>query len=576
MEPSSSQILRPGSNCEGIYSVGSTGLLVDVRDYYRAFYEAAEKAEAFLYIAGWQFDSNVELLRGHDVRGGRDEVRLLPFLRRLCEKKPWLSIRILAWDFSALFALEREWFQDWIFSWGGNSGIAFRFDSSHAIGGSHHQKFAVVDGSVAFVGGADICSNRWDDRRHQVNNRYRVGCDGKPYGPYHDIHSYHTGEVAGRLTALFQQRWSAAGGESFTPPANRNHGDLYGHGLSLAASQVAISRTLPRTLISPEPTISEIRNLYVDAIHSARCLIYIENQYFSSHAVHTALVSRMHQEEGSRLQIVLVLPKKPEALREEFTLGAAQMNMLAELREAARRTGHALGIYYVALPAGEGGEAAVYIHSKLLLVDDRFLTVGSANTTNRSMGLDTELNVSWEAGPSDKRLASSIRRVRTSLLMEHTGFHDPVRRVKLRRVEGLVDYLDTLAATPGSRLRRHTLSLFEGKEWIGSFAPETTVFDPEKPLVEENVFETLSGDGLTVFTKGISDLDSWVQAKSRNQAGATLVKKEKHAAVPSDNHRATILFWVMLVVVALLMTAFIFLAIRFLSPESYLSLPPTR
>ena len=57
-----------------------------------------------------------------------------------------------------------------------------------------------------------------------------------------------------------------------------------------------------------------------------------------------------------------------------------------------------------------------------MIVDDRFLTVGSCNTSNRSMGMDTELNISWEtAGEGDKALAQAIHEVRVNLLAEHCG-----------------------------------------------------------------------------------------------------------------------------------------------------------
>ena len=68
-----------------------TGLLVDGRDYYRAFYQAAQQARRYILIAGWQFDSAVPLLRGRDRRGVRLRVRLLPFLKTLCEANPTRS-----------------------------------------------------------------------------------------------------------------------------------------------------------------------------------------------------------------------------------------------------------------------------------------------------------------------------------------------------------------------------------------------------------------------------------------------------------------------------------------------------
>src|SRR5690606_10575103 len=97
------------------------------------------------------------------------------------------------------------------------------------------------------------------------------------------------------------------------------------------------------------------------------------------------------------------------------------------------------------------------VHSKLMIVDDRFMTVGSANLTNRSMSLDSEANVSWEAGHADRAQRSAIRRARVRLLLEHVGpFADA--RTMLDAVvpwRGLVARLDALCEDPASSLRRH-------------------------------------------------------------------------------------------------------------------------
>lgn len=187
MEP----VLKPGRNCRGIYGVKKTGLLIDGRNYYRAFYLSAQKARHYVLIAGWQFDSKVALLRGEDLKKAQNDVFLLPFLSNLCDRNPDLHIYLLAWDFSILFALKREWLQKWVFEWNANERIHFRFDSRHAVGAGHHQKFVVIDGILAFVGGMDICSNRWDDRLHLSKNPNRINASGKSYELYHDIQSCH-------------------------------------------------------------------------------------------------------------------------------------------------------------------------------------------------------------------------------------------------------------------------------------------------------------------------------------------------------------------------------------------------
>ena len=146
-------ILKIGDNCWKISPVTTSGLLVDGRDYYRAFYHAARSAERYIAISGWQFDSNVALLRGADAQAAGEEASLLSFLNGLCEKKPELRVFILAWDFSFVYGFDREWFLHWYVHWMTHESLKFSFDRAAVYDGSHHQKFVVIDGKIAFVGG---------------------------------------------------------------------------------------------------------------------------------------------------------------------------------------------------------------------------------------------------------------------------------------------------------------------------------------------------------------------------------------------------------------------------------------
>jgi phosphatidylserine/phosphatidylglycerophosphate/cardiolipin synthase-like enzyme len=118
----------------------------------------------------------------------------------------------------------------------------------------------------------------------------------------------------------------------------------------------------------------------------------VETQYFSSRRIRDALVRRMRDVGRPRLEIIVVVNERAEAIKEEIAVGLRQTKKIEELRTVAADAGHALGCYYP-LPAGGVGDDSVapYIHSKLMIADDRFLTIGSANFTNRSMGIDSEL-----------------------------------------------------------------------------------------------------------------------------------------------------------------------------------------
>jgi phosphatidylserine/phosphatidylglycerophosphate/cardiolipin synthase-like enzyme len=240
---------------------------------------------------------------------------------------------------------------------------------------------------------------------------------------------------------------------------------------------VAISRTEVPQRRGDKP-ILEIRQLFLDAIDAAERLIYIENQYCSSEALSDALIERMRQHRRRRLEIVLVIAKDAEAFLEQLSIGIAQSRIIRRLKEVAAETGHSFGIYYPASIASDGTDLPTYIHSKLLLIDDRFLSIGSANMNNRSMGYDTELNVSWDDVPGS-RLNHSIRAARVNLLAEHTGL-DAQAGDRLGAIDGLVDYLNGLADSGKTRLRHHpTRSLSEEHLWLLTLFPNGLPFDAE-------------------------------------------------------------------------------------------------
>jgi len=214
----------------------------------------------------------------------------------------------------------------------------------------------------------------------------------------------------------------------------------------------------------------------------------------------------------SQLDIVLIIAKDAEAFVEQLSIGIVQEKLLRELQSIAAETGHSFGIYYPASVRGDGKESATYIHSKLFLVDDRFLSVGSANMNNRSLGLDTELNVSWEAPAAEHEVGRAIRAARVDLLAEHVGIRDDPRVLEnLSRARGLVKYLNSLADSHACRLRHHPLDgVSEDYLWVTSVLPEGLPFDPEGPFYQEDRYEGISATEDSFFSRGVSNLKNWL------------------------------------------------------------------
>jgi phospholipase D1/2 len=248
----------------------------------------------------------------------------------------------------------------------------------------------------------------------------------------------------------------------------------------LPAGALALSRTDPRQTGS----VREVEQLLVDAIAAAEHCVYLETQYFSSQRIFRALVSRMQAVGRPKLEIVVVVNERAEAIKEELTVGLRQAEILENLREVAGLTGHALGMYW-SRPEGQVDSfQATYIHSKVTIVDDRFLSVGSANLTNRSMGVDSELHASWEASPDDASspLVARVREIRVSLLAEHSG-QDCGAAEAFGPIPGLVRRLDAIADR--SRLRRHRPPSPGQRAALELLDPQSLPFDPAEPGVAD-------------------------------------------------------------------------------------------
>ena len=96
----------------------------------------------------------------------------------------------------------------------------------------------------------------------------------------------------------------------------------------------------------------------------------------------------------------------------------------------------------------------IYVHAKVMIVDDRLLRVGSANLNNRSMGFDTECDLALEADPGRPEIAATITRIRDDLLAEHLGVPDAVLADAIRHQGGLGAAIESLRRPKAARCAR--------------------------------------------------------------------------------------------------------------------------
>jgi len=460
-------ILVPGRNCWKTGHAPRASVLVDGESYFRAFARAMEQAREQVIILGWDIDSRVLLLRdGTPAKTSR----LASLLNRMASSRPDLHIYILVWDFVVLYALDREPLPVLKLDWRTHKRVRFKLDGTHPVGASHHQKVVVIDDSIAFSGGIDLTARRWDTPEHRPLDPRRTDPGSNRYRPFHDVQMAVEGEAAAALGEMARERWRRATGEKLDPPRSRH--TIWPHELEpdFTAVEAAVARTDPD---NPQGAVREIERLYLDSIKAAKRHIYIENQYLTSHAVRDALAERLQQEDGP--EVVIVAPLSGSGWLDGTLMGVMRARWLRKLSRADRFG--RLGVYY---PAADDG-APIYVHSKVMIADDRLVRVGSSNLSNRSMGLDTECDLAIDARRED-RIKNNIRSVRLRLLSEHLD-ESPERVDETEQMRGSM-----LEAVEELRGGGRTLRPLEDHtpEWVEELVPESTFYDPEKPTdIEE-------------------------------------------------------------------------------------------
>jgi len=443
---------------------------VDGEAYFAALHQALGRARHQVLLLAWDIDSQVALLRGERASGHRC-VTLEERLSEVLEAETGLRVYLLDWDFSVIYALEREWIPVFRLPWKRRRRLAFESDGELPAGASHHQKVVVIDDAVAFCGGLDLTHSRWDTSEHLPSHPDRRMSDGTPYGPFHDVQAIVAGETAAALGELARRRWLRATGRRLDAPPGSDWRARWPSSVQadLEDVPVAIARTAAAHADFPERR--EVQSAFLDQIRSARRYLYFENQYLTSDAVVTALCERLRESEGP--EVVIIVPREASGWLEETTMGEGRDRSAARLRAADV---HGRLRILCPMTSMDGGERRfVNVHAKVLIADDRWIRVGSANLSNRSMTLDTECDLIFDA---DGR-GGAARRLLARLLGEHTGRGTEAAAESLARECGLVTVVDELRGDGG---RLDALPARDSSDFL---TPVLGIADPERPLEPE-------------------------------------------------------------------------------------------
>ncbi|HEX2677057.1 MAG TPA: phospholipase D-like domain-containing protein [Polyangiales bacterium] len=484
-------------------------VLVDAAAYYTALREAALHAQRSILIVGWDVDSRTQLVPDAEPSDGLPAT-LLPFLNALLQRNPALHVHVLGWDFAMLYAFERELLPSFKFALGSHARLHHALDSRHPAGASHHQKLVVIDDRVAFCGGIDLTIRRWDVPAHRADEPCRADPKGVQYAPTHDVQVAVDGAAARALGDVARERWLFATGERLQPPGPihsrrarparllawlRRAPPVPAPDPWPASAQVAfrnvevgIARTAP-AYADGRPELREIEKLTLAIIASARELLYVENQYFTSSVAVKALSARLQSPDSP--EVVIVLPRMECGWMEQSSMGVLRGRALAALRRANRHG--RLHVYHPTVP-GLGAQC-MNVHSKVIAADDRILKIGSANLSNRSMGVDTECDVAIEASERDLEVRRAIAQVIHRLVSEHLGVSVPeLEQLRAAHAGSLVAAIE---ARRGAERCLEPLPPDPEESTINLAVLDGLVVDPEKPIDAETFWLRLMPDETT-------------------------------------------------------------------------------
>jgi phosphatidylserine/phosphatidylglycerophosphate/cardiolipin synthase-like enzyme len=448
-------------------------VVIDAAAYFELIQEAMLAAQQRIFLISWDFDSRIRLGPGRRwwnlPRRESFPARLGAFMVWLVKRTPGLQIKLLEWNFGALKFLARGTMIVDLVRFLFNRAIDFKLDSAHPLGCSHHQKIAVIDDRFAVCGGIDVTSDRWDTRAHLHEDVRRRRPNGRLYGPWHDITMMIEGEAAAALGDLGRERWHAAGGDEMSPCAPQEE-SAWPETLVAEFHDIEVGIARTRAAYNGFSEIREIEALFLEQIGRAERFIYAESQYFASRRIAEAIAGRVAEPDPP--EIVLINPVTAHGWLEQTAMDTARVRLLHAVAEEdhARR-------FRVYVPLTTGG-TQIYVHAKLLIIDDKIIRVGSANMNNRSMGLDTECDLFIDsARPGNGHVVPAITKLRHSLLAEHCG-------ITVDRLVALIERYGSMAAAidslprEGKRLEPFALRpLTEAEKTLA----DSALLDPERP-----------------------------------------------------------------------------------------------
>jgi phosphatidylserine/phosphatidylglycerophosphate/cardiolipin synthase-like enzyme len=325
-----------------------------------AIASAIESARHNVLIAGWYAEPEFRLHRGPGA----------PTLHAmLADVATRVPVRLLLWAGppAPAFKPTRRMVRAAARGFARGSAVRIGLDRRERTMHCHHDKIVVVDDETAFVGGIDLTSldgDRYDESGHP--RRASIG--------WHDAAAEIRGPLVDDVRDHVAARWHETTGET-VPAARRNE--------PRGTITAQFVRTIPEHIYSflPRGEFTALES-YLRALRSAEHFVYLENQFLWSPEIVSELCRLLRDPPRDSFRLVLLLPLRPNT-GTDTTRG--QLGRLIEADNGAKRL-----LATTIGPVGGTRDDYVYVHAKIGIVDDRWLTVGSVNLNEHSLFNDTE------------------------------------------------------------------------------------------------------------------------------------------------------------------------------------------
>ncbi len=421
----------------------SLDVLVDGAEAFASTAGAIENARDFVYVTGWHIAPHFELVRG-DQRGALGHL--------LAEAAERIDVRLLVWAGAPIPAFHptRREVGNTVEALTRRTRIRCEVDPREHPLHCHHEKTVVVDGVVAFVGGIDMTDlggDRYDTSDHPA--RRRLG--------WHDVGTRLRGPAVADVYDHFALRWNELTGERLQRPSEPG---------AAGDHVIQVVRTIANGMYGAVPHGDfRILESYVRAIRQARSFIYLENQFLWSPEIVALLADKLRNPPCDDFRIVILLPARANNGQDD-TRG--QLGVLVSADDGADR----LLAATIRSLTGQRDDR-LYVHAKVGIVDDRWLTVGSANLNSHSLFNDTEMNV--VANEPELARATRLRLWSEHLDLDVAAISDqdpsavvderwrPIAAEQLRRLDAGLPATHRLLALPGvSRRSRRLLGPLAG------------------------------------------------------------------------------------------------------------------